>query len=57
MEPLRRRDLIRGMSFLGVAVGVKPAAASCNPAAKFGVKSAKSSIAVPKPTATDGPHL
>src|SRR3984893_2266210 len=38
MESLRRRDFIRGMSFLGVAAGVKAAAASYNPAAKFGVK-------------------
>ncbi len=38
MESLRRRDFIRGMSFLGVVAGVKPAAASYNPAAKFGVK-------------------
>src|SRR3984885_9474575 len=38
MQSLRRRDFIRGMSFLGVAAGVKPAAASYNPAAKFGVK-------------------
>jgi len=38
MESLRRRDFIRGMSFLGVAAGVKPAAASYNPTAKFGVK-------------------
>src|SRR6202795_4632994 len=38
MESLRRRDFIRGMSFLGVAAGVKAAAAYYNPAAKFGVK-------------------
>ena len=38
MESLRRRDFIRGMSFLGVAAGVKPVAASYNPAAKFAVK-------------------
>ena len=38
MESLQRRDFIRGMSFLGVAAGVKAAAASYNPAAKFGVK-------------------
>jgi len=38
MESLRRRDFIRGMSFLGVVAGVRPAAASYNPAAKFGVK-------------------
>src|ERR1700674_3250268 len=38
MESLRRRDFIRGMSFLGVAAGVKAAAPSYNPAAKFGVK-------------------
>jgi acetyl esterase len=38
MESLRRRDFIKGMSFLGVAAGVQPAAASYNPAAKFGVK-------------------
>jgi len=38
MESLRRRDFIRGMSFLGVAAGVKGAAASYNPAAKFDVK-------------------
>jgi len=38
MESLRRRDFIRGMSFLGVAAGVTPAAASYNPSAKFGVK-------------------
>ena len=38
MESLRRRDFIRGMSFLGVAAGVKAAAASYNPAAKFDVK-------------------
>ena len=37
MESLRRRDFVRGMSFLGVAAGVKAAAASYNPAAKFGV--------------------
>ena len=37
MESLRRRDFIRGVSFLGVAAGVKAAAASYNPAAKFGV--------------------
>jgi acetyl esterase len=38
MESLRRRDFIRGMSFVGVAAGVKAAAASYNPAAKFGVR-------------------
>jgi acetyl esterase/lipase len=38
MESFRRRDFIRGVSFLSVAAGVKPAAASYNPAAKFGVK-------------------
>jgi len=38
MESLRRRDFIKGMSFLGVAAGVKPAAASYDPAAKFGLK-------------------
>ena len=38
MESLRRRDFIRGMSLLSVAAGVKPAAASYNPAAKFNVK-------------------
>jgi acetyl esterase len=38
MESLRRRDFIRGVSFLGVAAGVKAAAASYNPAAKFDVK-------------------
>src|SRR5215471_1135387 len=38
MESLRRRDFIKGMSFLGVATGVKPAAASYDPAAKFGLK-------------------
>jgi len=38
MESLRRRDFIRGMSFLGVAAGVKAAAASYNPAATFAVK-------------------
>src|SRR5215472_4813291 len=38
MESLLRRDFIRGMSFLGVAAGVKPAAASYDPAAKFGLK-------------------
>ena len=38
MESLRRRDFIRGMSFLGVAAGVKAAAASYNPAAKFDVR-------------------
>ena len=38
MESLGRRDFIRGMSFLGVAAGVKAAAASYNPAAKFAVK-------------------
>ena len=38
MKSLRRRDFIKGMSFLGVAAGVQPAAASYNPAAKFGVK-------------------
>lgn len=37
MESLRRRDFISGMSFLGVAAAVKPAAAY-NPAAKFDVK-------------------
>jgi hypothetical protein len=49
MESLRRRDFIKGMSLLGVAAGVEPARAAYNPAAKFGVKVAKSSIAVPKP--------
>src|SRR5215469_16400430 len=38
MESLRRRDLIKGVSFLGVTAGVKPAAASYDPAAKFGLK-------------------
>jgi acetyl esterase len=38
MDSLRRRDFIRGMSFLGVAAGVKAASASYNPAAKFDVK-------------------
>src|SRR6202140_4263769 len=38
MESLRRRDFIRGVSLLGVAAGVKPAAASYSPAARFGVK-------------------
>ena len=38
MESLRRRDFIKGMSVLGVAAGVKPAAASYDPAAKFGLK-------------------
>ena len=38
MECLRRRDFIKSMSFLGVAAGVKPAAASYDPAAKFGLK-------------------
>ena len=38
METLRRRDFIKGMAFLGVAAGVKPAAASYDPAAKFGLK-------------------
>ena len=38
MKSLRRRDFIRGVSFLGVAAGVKPAAAAYNPAAKFDVK-------------------
>src|SRR5579872_5046416 len=38
MESLRRRDFIRGMSFLSVAAGVKAASASYNPAAKFDVK-------------------
>jgi acetyl esterase/lipase len=38
MESLRRRDFIGGMSFLGLAAAVKPAAGSYNPAAKFGVK-------------------
>jgi len=38
MESLRRRDFIRGMSFLGVAAGVKAAASSYNPAAKFDVR-------------------
>src|SRR5579862_5755319 len=38
MESLRRRDFIRGMSLLSAAAAVKPAAASYNPAAKFGVK-------------------
>ena len=35
---IRRRDFITGMSLLGVAAGVRPAAASYNPAAKYGVK-------------------
>jgi len=38
MESLRRRDFIKGLSLLGVAAGVKPAAASYDPAAKFGLK-------------------
>jgi acetyl esterase len=38
MESLRRRDFIKGLSFLGVAAGVNPAAASYDPAAKFGLK-------------------
>ena len=38
MDSLRRRDFIRGMSFLGVAAGVKAASASYNPAAKFDIK-------------------
>ena len=38
MESLRRRDFMKGMSVLGVAVAVKPAAASYDPAAKFGLK-------------------
>ena len=38
MESLRRRDFIRGMSFLGVAAGVKAAVASYDPAAKFVLK-------------------
>src|ERR1700733_9442004 len=38
MQSLRRRDFIRGMSFLGVAAGVQAAPASYNPAAKLGVK-------------------
>ena len=38
MDALRRRDCIRGMSLLGVAAGVRPAAAAYNPAAKYGVK-------------------
>src|ERR1700677_117164 len=38
MESLRRRDFIKGVSFLGVAAGVKLAAAPYNPAAKLGVK-------------------
>ena len=37
MEFLRRRDLIKGVSVLGVAAGVK-LAASYDPAAKFGLK-------------------
>src|SRR5215831_12616734 len=37
MESLRRRDFVRGMSFLSVAAGIKPAAGSYNPAAKFSV--------------------
>src|ERR1700681_3021137 len=38
MGSLRRRDFIRGVSFLSVAAGVRPAVASYNPAAKFDVK-------------------
>src|SRR5579864_1791902 len=38
MESLRRRDFIKSMSFLGAAAGIKAAAASYNPAAKFDVK-------------------
>jgi acetyl esterase/lipase len=38
MESLQRRDFIKGMSFLGVAAGVEPAAASYDPAAKFDLK-------------------
>ena len=38
MESLRRRDLIRGASFLSLAALVKPASPSYNPAAKFGIK-------------------
>ena len=38
MEYLRRRDFIKGMSFLGVAAGVDLAAAGYDPAAKFSLK-------------------
>ena len=38
MECLRRRDFIKGMSFLGVAAGVDLAAAGYDPAAKFSLK-------------------
>ena len=38
MESPRRRDFMKGMSFFTVAAGVKLAAASYNPAAKFDVK-------------------
>lgn len=38
MKSLQRRDFIKSMSFLGVAAGAKPAAASYDPAAKFDVK-------------------
>jgi acetyl esterase len=38
MESLRRRDFIRGMSALGVAAGIEPAAASYDPTAKFSLK-------------------
>src|SRR5438477_704545 len=41
MESLRRRDFVRGMSFLGVAAGVSAAAAPYNPAAKFGVRASE----------------
>jgi acetyl esterase len=38
MESLRRRDFISGLSFLGAAAGVKAAAGSYHPTAKFDVK-------------------
>lgn len=38
MESLPRRDFIRGLSVLGVAAAVKPAAASYDPTAKFSLK-------------------
>ena len=38
MESLRRRDFIRGISLLSVAAGVKPAAASYDPAGKFDIE-------------------
>lgn len=38
LTKLSRRDFVRGMSLVGVAAGVWPAAAAYNPAAKYGVK-------------------